>query len=293
MTLINDLLKSTNNEFASIVEDGVIADLTGYINTGAYALNALVSGSIHGGFPRNRITALAGDPSVGKTFAALSSVTTFFGENKNGIVFYFDSESAMTKDMCVARGIDTKRMVILPVATIEQVRKQIYDLLKRYKESKDKTPLMIVLDSLGMLSTTKEMTDVSDGKETRDMTRAQIIKSAFRILTIMAADCNVPILITNHTYSTIGCLEKGTKIFDYKNDLVAIEDVSVADRVMTSTGIGTVTEKFIFTPEEFIKFEFEDGTSVAVTKDHKFLTEKLEWVRAEDLNEEDTIIQMS
>lgn len=204
MSLINDLLKSTNNDLASVVEDGVIADLTGHIDTGAYAFNALVSGSIYNGFPRNRITALAGDPSVGKTYTALSCVKSFFDDNPTGIVFYFDSESALTKDMCAARGIPTKQMVILPVATIEQVRKQIFDLLTKYKESKDKTRLAIFVDSLGMLSTTKEMTDVGEGKETRDMTRAQVIKSAFRILTIMSADCDVPIIITNHVYSSIG-----------------------------------------------------------------------------------------
>ena len=39
---------------------------------------------------------------------------------------------------------------------------------------------MFVLDSLGMLSTTKEMEDTGlTGKETRNMTRSQIVKSTF------------------------------------------------------------------------------------------------------------------
>ena len=63
---------------------------------------------------------------------------------------------------------------------------------------------MFVLDSLGMLSTTKEIEDASAGKETRDMTRAQVVKSIFRVLTLKLGKANVPLIVTNHTYDVVG-----------------------------------------------------------------------------------------
>ena len=66
--------------------------------------------------------------------------------------------------------------------------------------------MMFVLDSLGMLSTTKEIEDTAEGKETKDMTRAQITKGAFRVLTLKLGRAKVPMIVTNHTYDVIGSM---------------------------------------------------------------------------------------
>ena len=50
------------------------------------------------------------------------------------------------------------------------------------------------------------MTDTAEGKETRDMTRSQIVKSTFRVLTLKLGQANVPLLMTNHTYDVIGSM---------------------------------------------------------------------------------------
>jgi hypothetical protein len=65
-------------------------------------------------------------------------------------------------------------------------------------------PMMMILDSLGLLSTSKEIEDTADGKETRDMSKAQLIKATFRVLTLKLAKINVPLLVTNHVYAAIG-----------------------------------------------------------------------------------------
>jgi RecA/RadA recombinase len=63
---------------------------------------------------------------------------------------------------------------------------------------------MFVLDSLGMLSTSKEINDALNDKEVRDMTKSQLIKGAFRMLTLKLGQANVPLIVTNHTYDVIG-----------------------------------------------------------------------------------------
>ena len=204
--LFKSLMKETGNEYAGIADDGIEAgDVTGFIGTGSYAFNALLSGSIYGGLPGNKVTALAGEPSTGKTFYAINICRQFLNENPNGFIFYFESESAISKEMLTDRGIDTKRLAIMPVATIQEFRTQAVKILDKYLEQKgEKLPMMFILDSLGNLSTEKEMTDIADGKDTRDMTRSQLIRGAFRVLTLKLGKANVPLIVTNHVYDVIG-----------------------------------------------------------------------------------------
>ena len=119
---LKDIIKSTGNEYASLVEDGVESgDVENFIDTGSYIFNALLSGSIHGGLPANKITALAGESATGKTYFLMGIVKNFLDANPDAGVIYFESESAITKQMIVDRGIDTKRMVIVPVATVQEL----------------------------------------------------------------------------------------------------------------------------------------------------------------------------
>ncbi len=206
---LKDVIKETGNEYASLVSEGLDAgDVDSFIDTGSLAFNALLSGSIYGGMPSNKITAIAGEAATGKTFFALGIVKAFLDKNKDAGVIYFESESALTKDLVEARGIDSKRMVVVPVATVQEFRHQSIKVIDKYIEhSEDKRkPLMFVLDSLGMLSTTKEMEDTAEGKETRDMTRSQIVKAAFRVLTLKLGKAKVPMIMTNHTYDVIGSM---------------------------------------------------------------------------------------
>ncbi len=207
MNFLKDVAKEIDNEYAALVSDGVSAgDTSGYIDTGSYIFNALVSGSIYGGVPGNKITAIAGESSTGKTYFCLGIVQHFLEHNPDAGVIYFESESALGKDMIESRGIDSTRMLIVPVTTVQEFRLQSIKILDKYlaQDPKDRKPLMFVLDSLGMLSTTKEVEDAEAGKETRDMTRAQIVKSIFRVLTLKLGKANVPLLVTNHTYDVVG-----------------------------------------------------------------------------------------
>ena len=206
---LKDIIKETGNEYASLVADGVEAgDNDTFIDTGSYIFNALLSGSIHGGLPSNKITAIAGESATGKTFFLMGMVKNFLDANPESGVIYFESESAITKQMVIDRGIDPERMVILPVTTVQEFRTQALKVLDRYMQQDVdvRRPMFVCLDSLGMLSTTKEVEDTSDGKETRDMTRAQVLKAAFRVLTLKLAKAKVPMVVTNHTYDVVGSM---------------------------------------------------------------------------------------
>ena len=207
MSFLTDVAKEIGNEYAGLVSDGVSAgDNANFIDTGSHIFNALVSGSIYGGVPSNKITAIAGESSTGKTFFCLGIVQHFLDSNPDAGVIYFESESAISKQMIEDRGIASDRMLIVPVATIEQFRTQACRILDNYVDQPEdkRQPLMFVLDSLGMLSTEKEIADVAADKQVRDMTKSQLIKGAFRVLTLKLGKANVPMLVTNHTYDVIG-----------------------------------------------------------------------------------------
>ena len=206
---LKDIIKETGNEYASLVSEGVEAgDVDSFIDTGSYVFNALLGGSIYNGIPANKITALAGESATGKTFFVLGICKHFLDKNPDGGVIFFESESAVTKELIEDRKIDSKRMVIMPVTTVQEFRHQAITVLDKYnsQDPSDRKPLLLILDSLGMLSTTKEMEDTAEGKETRDMTRAQIVKAVFRVLTLKLGKAKVPLIITNHTYDVVGSM---------------------------------------------------------------------------------------
>ena len=205
-SFLKTIVKEIDNEYAGLMNEGGVGDINSFVDTGSYIFNALCSGSIYGGVPSNKITALAGESGTGKTFFCLGIVQNYLAENLDAGVVYFESEAAVTKEMIDERNIDGSRMILVPVTTVQEFRTQALQILDKYLalDTKDRKPMMFVLDSLGMLSTSKELADSAEGKDTRDMTRAQVVKAIFRILTLKLGKANVPLIVTNHTYDVVG-----------------------------------------------------------------------------------------
>ncbi len=203
---LKKIVKEVGNEYASFVSEGIEAgDVDSFIDTGSYIFNGLLSGSLYGGLPANKIVALAGESATGKTYFLMGVIKSFLDKNPSAEVAYFESESAITKQMIIDRGIDPERLAIFPVTTVQEFRTQALKILDAYLET-DRPPFFLCLDSLGMLSTTKEVEDTAEGKETRDMTRAQVLKAAFRVLTLKLGRAKVPMVVTNHTYDVVGSM---------------------------------------------------------------------------------------
>ena len=201
---LKGLIKDVGTEYATLAKD--IEENECYVSTGSYIFNALVSGSIYGGISGNKITAIAGESSTGKTFFALAVVKHFLDSNPDAICVYYDTESAITRSLLEERDIDTNRVVVMNVVTIEEFRTKALQCVDKYLklDVDDRPPMMFVLDSLGMLSTEKEIGDALADKNVRDMTKSQLIKGAFRMLTLKLGQANVPLIVTNHTYDVIG-----------------------------------------------------------------------------------------
>jgi RecA/RadA recombinase len=204
MDFLKEIVKEIGDEYTQIASD--IDETERFIDTGSYVFNGLISGSIFGGVSSNRITAIAGESSTGKTYFSLAVVKNFLDTNPDGYCLYFDTEAAVNKGLLESRGVDTTRLVVVNVVTIEEFRSKALRAVDIYlkKDEDDRKPCMFVLDSLGMLSTEKEIRDALDDKQVRDMTKSQLVKGAFRMLTLKLGQANIPLIVTNHTYDVIG-----------------------------------------------------------------------------------------
>ena len=204
MDFLKEIVKEIGNDYTQLASD--IDETETYVDTGSYIFNGLISGSIFGGVSNNKITAIAGESSTGKTFFSLAVVKNFLDSNPDGYCLYFDTEAAVNKSLLASRGIDLDRLVVVNVVTIEEFRTRALKAVDIYlkTDTEDRKPCMFVLDSLGMLSTEKEIRDALDDKQVRDMTKSQLVKGAFRMLTLKLGQVNIPLIVTNHTYDVIG-----------------------------------------------------------------------------------------
>ena len=204
MDFLKEIVKEIGDDYTQLAAD--IDEQEDFIDTGSYIFNAMVSGSIFGGVSGNKITAIAGESSTGKTFFSLAVVKNFLDNNPDGYCLYFDTEAAVNKGLLESRGIDLKRLVVVNVVTIEDFRQKALKAVDIYlnTSAEERKPCMFVLDSLGMLSTEKEIRDALDEKQVRDMTKSQLVKGAFRMLTLKLGQAKIPLLVTNHTYDVIG-----------------------------------------------------------------------------------------
>ena len=204
MDFLKEIVKEIGDEYTQIAAD--IDETERFIDTGSYIFNSLVSGSIYGGVSSNKITAIAGETSTGKTYFSLAIVKNFLDTNPDGYCLYFDTEAAITKGLLASRGIDQNRLVVVNVVTVEEFRGKALKAVDIYlkTDEENRKPCMFVLDSLGMLSTEKEIRDALDDKQVRDMTKSQLVKGAFRMLTLKLGQANIPLIVTNHTYDVIG-----------------------------------------------------------------------------------------
>ena len=192
------------NPLGSVMEHSTFSEVTEWIHTGNYHLNACISGSLFGGWPNNRACSVAGPSGTGKTYLMLNTIKRAIDMGYS--VIYYDSEAAVDREQMKKFGIDTTKVNYQPVNTVQDFRTSVTRITKKMQDAKaagaELPKVMIILDSAGNLATAKEIEDASSGSDKSDMTRSKVLKSIFRIIMTPMADLKIPFLFTNHTYQT-------------------------------------------------------------------------------------------
>jgi RecA/RadA recombinase len=204
LELDKQLSKIDGFETGSILKDNSFSEVDEWIPTGNYLLNAQISGSLFGGVPNTRSLGLMGDPGTGKSFVCLNVVRE--AQKKGYDVIYCDTEGAIDKSSALKFGIDENKMRYQPIKTVSQFQTFVSNLLSIVKTSKEKngiTPkILLILDSLGMLSTDKELADALKGHNAQDMgAKAKELRKLFRVITLDLTAAKIPLICTNHVYA--------------------------------------------------------------------------------------------
>jgi len=293
------MLKACKNPAAGFFDDDDYGKIRDYIDTGSAILNTVISGDPYKGIPSGKIIQMAGMASTGKSFVCLETIRR--AQEQGYFIIYYDSESATDQESIISRGIDPSMLLYVPIPTVEELTTSILNILEDLG-SDDR--VMIVIDSLGNLSSTKELEDSTDGKGTRDMTRAQKLKALFRTITVKAGILNVPIMAVNHQYAAIGsyfggnvtaggCLTEKMNIKTPKG-ICSIKDVQLGDLVDTMYGPKTVISRFHYT-KPINKIKLSNGDIIEATSEHRFLIENengFMWKQVSDLSAGDELIKL-
>jgi len=193
------------NPDAAFLDENSLSSVNEWVDTGCMALNAIISGSLYGGIPVGRITGFAGPQACGKTLMVNKIMAN--AQKKGMHVVYFDTENALDKDTAENLGCDSSKIKHCPIEIIEDCRNQMVKFLKTVVEKGLQGKVIIAIDSLGNLISTREAKVIEDGKDSADMgARAVSLKSMLRAITHAAAKANCPIVFTNHTYDNPGAL---------------------------------------------------------------------------------------
>lgn len=203
LDLDKELSKISGFETGSILAENSFSEVDEWIPTGNYLLNAQLSGTLFGGIPNTRSLGLMGDPGTGKSFVCLNVARE--AQKKGYDVIYCDTEGAIDKSSAIKFGIDVNKVRYQPIKTVTEFQTFVANLLELVKKAKANganPKILLILDSLGMLSTDKELRDAIEGKNAADMgAKAKELRKLFRVITLDLTAAKIPLVCTNHVYA--------------------------------------------------------------------------------------------
>lgn len=196
------LSKIEGFETGSILTENTFSEVDEWISTGSYILNAQLSGTLFGGIPNTRSLGLMGDPGTGKSFVCLNVARE--AQKAGYHVIYCDTEGAVDKESAIKFGIDPDNLRYQPIKTVSQFMTFVTNLVKMVEDNRKKgivPKILLIVDSLGMLSTDKELADALKGHNAADMgAKAKELRKLFRVITLDLTAAKIPMICTNHVY---------------------------------------------------------------------------------------------
>lgn len=201
---LQEILKASGNQWGSVLTDSDITNNKLMTILDIPVMNVAFSGELSKGMTSG-LTMIAGPSKHFKSGLMLYCISQYLKEHEDATAVIFDSEFGTPKSYFESNGIDTDRVVHLPITDVEQLKVQSMNVLASLKKG-DK--IIFGIDSIGNLASKKEVDDALDGKSVADMSRAKQIKSLFRMITPHLTLKDIPMLVINHTYKEIGLFPK-------------------------------------------------------------------------------------
>ncbi len=196
--------------------DDIILDLEEphiWATAGNFVLNHILSGQFSRGYPSGRITQLFGESGSGKSFLVSAAIAK--AQQDGYMVIIIDSEQAMSQDYLSKIGVDTDPSMLMTVQayTVEDTQDIIVDVLTDIKAEQKELgnttdlKLMLVVDSLGLLSSGKAAKDAESGNQAADMgTKAKALVRMFNAVTQKIGVTETVCIMTNHGATEVGVM---------------------------------------------------------------------------------------
>jgi RecA/RadA recombinase len=198
------LMKASKIKESAVLSESKVYAASALVDTGVPMINVALSGDVDGGLSPG-LTVLAGQSKHFKTSFALLMAAAYMREKKDAVMLFYDSEFGSPQAYFDTFGIDTDRVLHVPVMNVEELK---FDVVAQLEALDKKDDVIIVIDSIGNLASKKELEDTMNEKSVADMTRAKQLKSLFRMVTPYLAMKSIPMLAINHTYKEIGLFPK-------------------------------------------------------------------------------------
>nr|QMP83702.1 MAG: hypothetical protein [Caudoviricetes sp.] len=189
---------------ASVLSSSLFFNEKEQIPTEIPIINLALSAKVDGGLSSG-LTFLAGPSKHFKSLLGLMLVKAYLKKYEDSICIFYDSEFGITPEYISTNGIDTNRVLHVPIEHLEQLK---FDISKRLDEIKRGDKVIIFVDSVGNLASKKEVEDALDEKSVADMSRARVMKSLWRIVTPHLTTKDIPCIAVNHTYQTMEMFSK-------------------------------------------------------------------------------------
>lgn len=197
------------------------------------------------------------------TSFALLMAGAYLKKHKDACLMFYDSEFGSPQQYFESFGIDTSRVLHIPIKNIEELK---FDIVNQLEQMERKDKVIIVIDSVGNLASKKELEDAMNEKSVADMTRAKALKGLFRMVTPYLTMKNICLLAINHTYQC------GTKEMTVKtpNGNVSLAEIKIGDTVLTEKGWEQVSFATSHNDSIITEITLEDGEVLSFTEGHRF-----------------------
>jgi len=170
------------------------SDIIDWVSTGSSLLDLAISNRPNGGFPVGRITELSGLEGTGKSLIAAHALAET--QKKGGVAVFIDTEAAVSREFLTAIGVDTSKLMYIPLETIEDIFMAIENIINTVRNNEKRKLVTIVVDSLAGATTKVEM-DANYDKDGYATTKAILLSKAMRKINNLIAKERICLIFTN------------------------------------------------------------------------------------------------
>jgi len=198
----------TDNELLNRLKDvGMLSDQPkdlGFVSTGSYALNRVITGRYHEGIPLGGITQFKGNSSSGKTVFVTHILRE--AQKKGYYAVLLDSENAYSQDFAKALGLDPERLIYCAPECIEEAFTKMDEVIKAIREEDKNTPIVIAYDSIAVSPTKKEIEGSFESSNIDGAVRAKVTGDCLRKINAILRPNKVALVVVNQVREKVGVM---------------------------------------------------------------------------------------